>query len=153
MRVGVATLAEHAAALCSAYGVRHDPIDSVRRARAVRRADQRIIRAAPVRTQLSYFVLLHELGHLVGPGRSGRRLEQEAAAWRFALTTALVEPSPATARRIGRYLSSYAAWAHNRQHRRRGRPWIPPRGHDFWLLLDELAVAADDAAQRTRSTA
>ena len=46
----------------------------------------------PVRGQVSYFVALHEIGHLVGAGRSGRRLESEEAAWRFALAEALVVP-------------------------------------------------------------
>ena len=72
------------------------------------RSERRLeIRVAPVRGQVSYFVALHEIGHLVGNGRSGRRLEREAAAWRFALGEALVAPTDATRRRIGKRLRSY----------------------------------------------
>ena len=88
----------------------------------------------PVRGQVTYFVALHEIGHLVGPGRSGTRLEKEAAAWRFALHAALVEPTDACRRRIGRRLRSYVTWAEARQHRRRP-PVLPPPESPFWPLL------------------
>ena len=79
-------------------------------------------------------IALHEIGHLVGAGRSGRRLESEEAAWRFALSTALVVPTDATRRRIGKRLQSYVTWA---QLRARGRqpPFVPPANDPFWQLL------------------
>lgn len=92
------------------------------------------IRIPPVRGQVSYFVALHEIGHLVGHGRSGRRLESEAAAWRFALSTALVAPTDATRRRLGKRLRSYVTWA-ERRARRRQPPYIPPAHDPFWNLL------------------
>jgi hypothetical protein len=95
------------------------------------------IRIPPVRGQVTYFVALHEVGHLVGPGRSGTRLEKEAAAWRFALREARVEPTDACRRRIGRRLRSYVTWAQLRQHRRRP-PVLPPAESGFWALLAYL---------------
>ena len=92
------------------------------------------IRIPPVRGQVSYFIALHEIGHLVGHGRSGRRLESEAAAWRFALSTALVAPTDATRRRMGKRLRSYVIWAERRSGRRQP-PHIPPAEDPFWALL------------------
>jgi hypothetical protein len=92
------------------------------------------IRVPPVRGQVTYFVALHEIGHLVGPGRSGTRLEKEAAAWRYALAASLVEPTDGCRRRIGKRLRSYVVWAQARQHRRRP-PVLPPPDAPFWSLL------------------
>lgn len=98
---------------------------------------QRLIRIPPVRGQVSYFVALHEIGHLVGRGRSGTRLEKEAAAWRWALANSIVQPSDAARRSMGRRLRSYVRWAELRQHRRRP-PLLPPSASDFWALLSYL---------------
>ncbi len=95
------------------------------------------IRVPPIHGQVSYFVALHEIGHLVGAGRSGRRLESEAAAWRFALTHALVAPTDATRRRLGKRLRSYVTWAQLRSSRRHP-PHIPPAQDPFWQLLGWL---------------
>jgi hypothetical protein len=109
------------------------------RAEVQRRNGRRTIaiRIPPVRGQVTYFVALHEIGHLVGPGRSGTRLEKEAAAWRFALREARVEPTDACRRRIGRRLRSYVTWAEARQHRRRP-PVLPDPESAFWRLLAYL---------------
>lgn len=133
------TLDRHVDDLCAAHGIRR--VGGRGRAVVVRvshrggRSERRLeIRVPPVRGQVSYFVALHEIGHLVGTGRSGRRLEREAAAWRFALSEALVAPTDATRRRIGARLRSYVTWAELRA-RRRQPPFVPP-GHDpFWRLL------------------
>jgi len=137
MRSG--TLDLHVTELCARHAIRR----AEGRGRAVvvriRHRDGRVerrleVRIPPVRGQVSYFVALHEIGHLVGDGRSGRRLEKEAAAWRFALHEALVEPTDATRRRIGRRLRSYVTWA-ERRTRRRTPPHIPPATDPFWELL------------------
>lgn len=132
-------LDRHVAELCARHGIRRR--DGSGRAVLVRirhrdgRVERRLeIRVPPVRGQVSYFVALHEIGHLVGEGRSGRRLEKEAAAWRFALHEALVEPTAATRRRLGRRLRSYVTWA-ERRSRRRTPPYVPPPGDPFWALL------------------
>ena len=109
----------HVDELCARHGIAR--LNGSRgRAEVHRRNGRRTvaIRVPPVRGQVTYFVALHEIGHLVGPGRSGTRLEKEAAAWRFALAAALVEPTDACRRRIGRRLRSYVTWAQARQHRR-----------------------------------
>jgi hypothetical protein len=90
-----------------------------------------------VRSQITYAVALHELGHLLGPGRSAPRLEAEAAAWRWALATSIVPLTDHTRRSAGRRLRSYVIWAQHRQHRMRP-PRIPEPGSQFWSLLAEL---------------
>ena len=92
------------------------------------------ISVPPIRGQVSYFIALHEIGHLIGPGRSAPRLESEANAWLWALSHSVVEPTPATRRSIARRLRGYLEWARNRQYRR-VPPRIPPREHPFWRLL------------------
>src|SRR2546425_10897650 len=94
---------------------------------------RRLVRTPPVRGQVSYFVALHEIGHLIGPGRSATRLEKEAAAWRWALANSLVAPTETTRRRLGARLRSYVRWAEYRQHRRRP-PALPPSSASFWAL-------------------
>jgi len=133
------TLDLHIDDLCARYGIRR--ADGRGRAVVIRvrhrdgHTERRLeIRVPPVRGQVSYFVALHEIGHLVGAGRSGRRLESEEAAWRFALTEALVAPTESTRRRIGKRLRSYVTWAELRARRRRP-PAIPPVNDPFWDLL------------------
>jgi len=106
------------------------------RGRAIRWRGGRLEIAIPeIRGQVSYFIALHEIGHLVGPGRSAPRLEAEANAWLWALRNAAVEPTDATLRSISKRLNGYLAWAQNRQYRR-VPPRIPPRDHPFWALLE-----------------
>jgi hypothetical protein len=133
------TLDLHIDDLCRRHGIGR--VEGRGRAVVIRvrhrdgRTERRLeIRVPPVRGQVSYFVALHEIGHLVGAGRGGRRLESEAAAWRFALHEALVAPTDATRRRIGRRLRSYVTWAQLRARRRRP-PYIPPASDPFWELL------------------
>ena len=131
-------LDRHVDELCARHGILRLS-GSRGRAEVHRRNGRRTIaiRIPAVRGQVTYFVALHEIGHLVGPGRSGTRLEKEAAAWRFALHEALVEPTDACRRRIGKRLRSYVTWAELRQHRRRP-PVVPPRVSCFWPLLAYL---------------
>jgi hypothetical protein len=133
-----ARLDRHVDELCARHGIVR--LDGSRgRAEVHRRNGKRTvaIRVPPVRGQVTYFVALHEIGHLIGPGRSGTRLEKEAAAWRFALGVALVEPTDACRRRLGKRLRSYVIWAEARQHRRRP-PVLPPPEAPFWSLLRVL---------------
>jgi hypothetical protein len=136
--VQATALDRHVDELCELHGIVR-LTGSRGRAEVQRRNGRRTIaiRIPPVRGQVTYFVALHEIGHLVGPGRSGTRLEKEAAAWRFALREARVEPSDACRRRIGRRLRSYVTWAQLRQHRRRP-PVLPPPDAPFWSLLGYL---------------
>ena len=133
-----AVLDRHVDELCERHGIVRLS-GSRGRAEVHRRNGRRTIaiRIQPVRGQVTYFVALHEIGHLIGPGRSGPRLEKEAAAWRFALGEARVEPTDACRRRIGKRLRSYVTWAELRQYRRRP-PVIPEPESPFWLLLAYL---------------
>ena len=86
----------HVEDLCREYGI--ELSGSSARGRAIRWRGGRLeISIPPIRGQVSYFIALHEIGHLVGRGRSAPRLESEANAWLFALEHCVVEPTPAEA--------------------------------------------------------
>jgi hypothetical protein len=124
----------HVEDLCSEYGI--ELIGASSRGRAIRWRGGRLeISIPPIRGQVSYLIALHEIGHLVGRGRSAPRLESEANAWLWALDHSVVEPSQATLRSISRRLRGYLDWARSRQYRRIP-PRIPPREHPFWSLLE-----------------
>ena len=129
----------HITQLCAAHGIKRENGSGCGRAFQRGRGPARTlhIRIPPIKGQVTYFVALHEIGHLVGPGRSGRRLEKEAAAWRWAIEHSIVSPTDATRRRIGRRLRSYVRWAEHHQ-RRRQPPVIPAPSSPFWALLGEL---------------
>jgi predicted ArsR family transcriptional regulator len=133
------TLDRHIDELCSEHCIERET--GGRSGRAFQRGRGRTrtlhIRIAPVKGQVTYFVALHEIGHLVGKGRSATRLEKEAAAWRWAIEHSLVTPTDAARRGMGRRLRSYVQWAELRQHRRRP-PVIPPPSSSFWDLLAAL---------------
>lgn len=53
----------------------------------------RMIRITPVKGVVSYAIALHELGHLIADGASGRkhkRLDKEMRAWQWARANGLV---------------------------------------------------------------
>jgi hypothetical protein len=132
-RRGVELMEAHIEDLCRQHGI--ELVGSSARGRAIRWRGGRLeISIPPIRGQVSYFIALHEIGHLVGKGRSAPRLESEANAWLFALEHTVVEPTPATLRSISKRLRGYLEWARNRQHRR-VPPRVPPRDHVFWQLL------------------
>jgi hypothetical protein len=139
-RRGVALMESHIEELCERHEIELSGCSS--RGRAIRWRGGRLeISIPPIRGQVSYFIALHEIGHLVGPGRSAPRLEAEANAWLWALENAAVEPTEATRRSIVRRLEGYLAWARNRQYRK-VPPRIPERDHAFWALLDLEQQAA-----------
>lgn len=136
MRRAVELMEAHIAQLCREHEI--ELIGSSARGRAIRwRGGRREISIPPIRGQVSYFIALHEIGHLVGRGRSAPRLESEANAWLWALEQSRVEPTRATLRSISRRLRGYLEWARARQYRR-VPPRIPAREHPFWTLLEEL---------------
>jgi hypothetical protein len=133
-RRGVELLEAHVEELCREHGIQLAGASS--RGRAIRWQGGRLeISIPPIRGQVSYFIALHEIGHLVGRGRSAPRLECEANAWLWALDHSVVEPTHATRRSISRRLRGYLDWARNRQHRR-VPPRIPKQDHPFWVLLE-----------------
>jgi hypothetical protein len=133
MRRDVELMEEHVEHLCAEHGIQL--AGSSGRGRAIRWRGGRLeISIPPIKGQVSYFIALHEIGHLVGPGRSAPRLESEANAWMWALRNCAVAPTPATRRSIVRRLEGYLAWAQNRQYRK-VPPRIPEPDHVFWSLL------------------
>jgi hypothetical protein len=133
-RRGVDLMEAHVEDLCREHGIQLAGASS--RGRAIRWQGGKLeISIPPIRGQVSYFIALHEIGHLVGRGRSAPRLESEANAWLWALDHSVVKPTPATLRSISRRLRGYLEWARNRQYRRIP-PRIPPREHPFWSLLE-----------------
>jgi hypothetical protein len=133
-RRGVELMEAHVEELCREHGI--ELVGASSRGRAIRwRGGKLEISIPPIRGQVSYFIALHEIGHLVGRGRSAPRLESEANAWLWALDHSVVEPTPATLRSISKRLGGYLDWARSRQYRRIP-PRIPPREHPFWSLLE-----------------
>ncbi len=124
----------HVEELCAEHGI--ELTGASARGRAIRWRGGRLeISIPPIRGQVSYFIALHEIGHLVGRGRSAPRLEAEANAWVWALDNAAFEPTDATLRSISKRLDGYLQWARNRQYRR-VPPRIPAAEHVFWRMLD-----------------
>jgi hypothetical protein len=95
----------------------------------------RAISIKPVKTERTYIIALHEIGHIIGPNRSGRRLEQEAAAWDFVVEHAIVPLSDGSYAFMLRCLDSYLRRA---AHWRR-RMVIPAKGHRFWDTYEMIA--------------
>lgn len=97
-----------------------------------------------MRSQVTYLIALHELGHLIAPGNRGKKqLEREAHAWRWAFDRSLVAPTPHTCKRIFDYLSSYHRRATLRAALgRRVVAIVPDEDSDYWRLLRELQNCA-----------
>jgi hypothetical protein len=140
--VPMVPLIAHIDTLCRAHGIE---IDLRRRTRAVSirtrsgtgDVDYKPTRSIriPVITRLTrYFVALHEIGHIVGK-QPRTRLEQEYAAWRWALDNAVEQPDESVWLDLHAALRTYIEWAKARQYRQHGRPVIPPRTHPLWALM------------------
>lgn len=142
-------LRRHVLELAHAGGVDVELADG-RRAVAYRAVPSRgrraRIRVPEIRGQVTYFTALHELGHLLSPGnRSLRQLEAEADAWRWALATALVRPTPATARRIRTKLLTYYRRARIRRAQgRRVVASIPGEDGLYWRITAALDAIAEE---------
>jgi len=134
-------LANHIDRLC----LQHD-IDIVeRKARgAWARKRGRTISVRPVKTERTYIVALHEIGHIIGRNRSGRRLEQEAAAWDFVLEQSIVPLSDASYAFMLRCLDSYL----HRASSSRRTMVIPEKGHRFWVTYEAIAQRGADGNSR-----
>ncbi|HEX8919092.1 MAG TPA: hypothetical protein VF898_11360 [Chloroflexota bacterium] len=98
---------------------------------------RRAIYIRPIKTQRTYIIALHEIGHIVGRGRSGRRLEGEAAAWEYVLQTTMAPLSAASYRFMLRALESYVA----RAKRRKGMV-LPAQESRFWQTHARLKCGA-----------
>jgi hypothetical protein len=104
----------------------------------------RTISIKPVKTQRTYITALHEVGHIVGRGRSGTRLQQEAAAWQYVLDTSIVELAAGTYRAMLRFLGTYLKASERAARRKTGRYVLPNENDPFWTtynLIKEKAGA------------
>jgi hypothetical protein len=140
--------AAHIAVLVSDADLRVVVAPRSDRARASRRA--RVVMLPEVRSLRSYLVCLHEIGHVLGPNPL-RRLDQEVAAWHWALANTRWEPTPACWAMIGRALGSYVARSVARRNME-----VPPSDHPIWPLvpIDHAEVVAIEAdASDARSAA
>jgi hypothetical protein len=97
---------------------------------------ERVISIRPVKTERTYIIALHEIGHIVGRNRSGRRLEQEAAAWDYVIDQSIIPLSAASYEFMRKALLSYL----NRARFSRRQMVIPDQRHRFWTTF-ELVTA------------
>jgi hypothetical protein len=111
----------HIETLLAQYGIEVDWRDSTR-ARSWRKS--RRVRLCRVKTAITYATALHEIGHVVGH-QSGRRIDKEAQAWRWAETNAIEWREPMM-RHAARCIRSYLVAA----ARGKSRMWVPPQEHD-----------------------
>lgn len=106
--------------------------------RAIR--SRRLVRLSPVRGEVSYLVALHEIGHVLG-SNPPLRLDQEVAAWEWALDHYDQEPTSAAWRSIAKRLDSY-----RRSYERPtwdGRPSRRRVTDRFLRFLDRVELAAE----------
>lgn len=102
-----ADMEAHVVALGEEHGIEVEIVD-VKKCFAVRkREDGPYIRTRPIRSQVTYLIALHELGHHLAPEQKERRIIQEVAAWEWAIDQARCKLTSATKKRIGKYLRSY----------------------------------------------
>lgn len=128
--MNIAELAAHIDELCDKHEI--EVYGHTRGGRAYKASRQIHIR--PVKTHITYFIALHEIGHVVHPpaGNGLPRLEKEYHAWDWAIANALIDPSDVVMQRIRKYLSSYLAKA-----RRSPRMKLPDTTHPFWDMVGE----------------
>jgi hypothetical protein len=118
------TPAKHVAALCAEHNIKR--VIAPGRGHAKVRA--RTIQHPPIRTEMAYFVALHEIAHILR-GLEGTRLEREAWCWDWAIQNALVRPHYSTRQRICACLVRYLVRAKENGWR------IPKSGSVYWELV------------------
>lgn len=102
------------------------------RGRAWRR-DRRVV-LPPVRGEMSYLLALHEIGHIIGENPR-LKLDQEVAAWEWALAHYDREPTHACWRGISNRLLSYWGYSERRKRVQRSE-----RFEQFTLRIAAIVV-------------
>ena len=74
-------LAEHIARICKIEDINVER--SSRNGRAWR--GMRAIEIPPVKSEITYALALHEIGHILNKRQSGTRLDKEVGAWEWAI--------------------------------------------------------------------
>jgi hypothetical protein len=104
---------------------------------------KRLVEIGPVVDLVGYCSALHEIGHIVGRGRSAPKVEAEANAWVYAIETAQWPLDDAVRNEIETALRSYWPWgeltdedwaeieAERGRHEYRS-PRPPARDYPFW---------------------
>jgi hypothetical protein len=93
----------------------------------------------------SYYIALHEIGHIVlGFDRDRPKAPQEAAAWRWAINCAIEEPTPGVSRMIFLKLWNYLLGdlLLRPGEKRSNADRFPGPGDEFWLFLASLDEAS-----------
>jgi hypothetical protein len=126
-------LRRHIDQLCLEHDIQ---IRERRRSGGVAIKRQRVVSIRPVKTERTYIIALHEIGHIVGRNRSGRRLEQEAAAWDYVIEQSIVPLSTASYEFMEKALLSYL----NRARFTGRRMVIPEQGHRFWSTFEVITA-------------
>jgi hypothetical protein len=128
-------LARHVERLCREQNIR---IIERKRGGGWAAKRERTICVRPAKTQRTYIIALHEIGHIIGRNRSGRRLEQEAAAWEFVIEHSAVPLAPTS---YGYMLKALRSYLRRAQHSGRNMA-IPAEGHRFWETYDTISDRA-----------
>lgn len=129
-------LERHVSTLCTIHGITIEARVSSG-GRAYKKS--RKIHIRPVKSLITYFTALHEIGHIVDPLGSGRglRLEQEYHAWDWAIQNALVDPNAAVQKLIHRCLTSYLRKVEYSKKMKK-----PTADHPLWDMLREMKEGA-----------
>lgn len=99
-------LADHIERICKIEDIKIE--SHSRGGRAYRR--KRLIKIRPVKSEITYAIALHEIGHILGKRQSGTRLDKEVGAWEWALEHAVRWTLPMS-RKMRDCLQSYLAWS------------------------------------------
>lgn len=92
-------------------------------ARAYRKT--RHVKLPPIKSEITYAVALHEIGHIVGD-QPRTRIDREVAAWQWAKTYSLVWTPKMQAAAVRR-LESYLVWSRRHQTMK-----VPGPGHPIY---------------------
>jgi hypothetical protein len=101
---------------------------------------QRRIAIRPVKTDITYAIALHEIGHILGPRQSGARLDKEVGAWEWARANAVVW-TDAMQRQMEKRLCSYLRWADRSKQAKRPAP-----DHPIFAMVPVCAITSTGAA-------
>jgi hypothetical protein len=125
------TQAQHVAKLC-----RENHIIVIEKIGSRGRAfpKRHTVRIPPVKTDVTYALALHEIGHILGEQPKGR-LAREAAAWRWAMDAA-ESWSAAMHGKMKHCLGFYASWSYRREE----RGGTVKASSEFWKLYRQGAA-------------
>lgn len=113
-------LAEHIERICKIEDIQI--ASHTHGGRAFRR--NRLIKIRPVKSEITYAVAMHEIGHILGPRQSGTRIDKEVGAWEWAIKHAH-RWTPPMSRKMRSCLQSYLAKIERSPHMRKPSPDHP----------------------------